>query len=81
MIDYLVPNFFLERDGYNGGMHTKFERELCTVGSVYRAHVVSSLSTMRSDFLLIEPPNRLWYKLASKEQGRIERTTTSRALC
>ena len=56
MIDYLVPDFFISPspDG-SGGMHTKVERVRQAVGSIYRLHVGSDLSEMRSDFLLIEP--------------------------
>ena len=56
MIDYLVPQFFIDSDSYgSGGMHTKVERVCQAVGSIYRLQVGSNLSEMRSDFLLIEP--------------------------
>ena len=56
MIDYLVPEFFVNPspDG-SGGMHTKVDRVRRAVGSIYRLHVGSDLSEMQSDFLLIEP--------------------------
>ena len=56
MIDYLVPNFFINPspDG-SGGMHTKVERVCQAVSSTYRLQVSSDLSEMRSEFLLIEP--------------------------
>ena len=56
MIDYLVPDFFinLSPDG-SGGMHTKVERVCQAVSSTYRLQVSSDLSEMRSEFLLIEP--------------------------
>ena len=56
MIDYLVPQFFIDNDSYgSGGMHTKVERVRQAVSSIYRLHVDSDLSKMRSNFLLIEP--------------------------
>ena len=56
MIDYLVPEFFVNPSpGGSGGMHTKVDRVRRAVGSIYRLHVGSDLSEMQSDFLLIEP--------------------------
>lgn len=56
MIDYLVPQFFLEHHGTSsGGMHTKVDRVSRAAGEIYQLHVGSDLSEMRSDFLLIEP--------------------------
>ena len=56
MIDYLVPDFFIDGDSCgSGGMHTKVDRVRRAVSSIYRLHTGSDLSEMRSDFLLIEP--------------------------
>ena len=56
MIDYLVPQFFIDSESYgSGGMHTKVERVRQAIGSIYRLHVGSDLSEMQSRFLLIEP--------------------------
>ena len=55
MIDYVVPSFFTEQTGYSGGMHTKVDRVQRAAGSIYRINVVSDISEIRSDFVLIEP--------------------------
>ena len=56
MIDYLVPKFFAHLSPkHNGGMHTKVDRVRRAVGELYEIHVISDLSLMRSEFLLIEP--------------------------
>lgn len=55
MIDYLVPQFFIESTGYSGGMHTKVARVKRAIRGTYRVHIGSDLSEMRSEFLLIEP--------------------------
>ena len=56
MIDYLVPKFFAHLSPkHNGGMHTKVDRVRQAVGELYEIHVISDLSLMRSEFLLIEP--------------------------
>ena len=54
MIDYLVPQFFLEITA-SGGMHTKVARVRRASSSLYQMHVGSDLGSMRSAFLLIEP--------------------------
>ena len=56
MIDYLVPEFFVNPSpGGSGGMHTKVDRVRRAASSIYRVHVGADLSEMQSDFLLIEP--------------------------
>ena len=56
MIDYLVPEFFAHLSPkHNGGMHTKVDRVRRAVGELYEVHVISDLSSLRSDFVLIEP--------------------------
>ena len=56
MIDYLVPEFFIDPPaGFSGGMHTKVKRVEEATRATYRIRVGSDLSKMRSDFLLIEP--------------------------
>lgn len=55
MIDYVVPSFFTERRAYSGGMHTKVDRVQRAAGLIYRINVVSDISQLRSEFVLIEP--------------------------
>ena len=56
MIDYLVPKFFAHLSTkHNGGMHTKVDRVRRAVGDLYEIRVISDLSSLRSEFLLIEP--------------------------
>ena len=56
MIDYLVPKFFAHLSPkHNGGMHTKVDRVRRAVSELYEIRVISDLSSMRSEFLLIEP--------------------------
>ena len=56
MIDYLVPNFFAHLSTkHSGGMHTKVDRVRRAVSELYEIRVISELSSMRSEVLLIEP--------------------------
>ena len=56
MIDYLVPDFFAHLSTkHSGGMHTKVDRVRRAVGELYKIYITSDLSSLRSDFVLIEP--------------------------
>ena len=56
MIDYLVPDFFAHLSTkHSGGMHTKVDRVRRAVSELYEIRVISDLSSIRSEFLLIEP--------------------------
>lgn len=56
MIDYLVPDFFAHLSTqHSGGMHTKVDRVRRAVSELYKIYVTSDLSSLRSDFVLIEP--------------------------
>ena len=71
MLDYLVPQFFLQHSADSGGgMHTKVERVRRAVSSIYRLHVGSELSEMRSDFLLIEPLYFRMSQMFEEEEDR-----------
>ena len=51
MIDYLVPDFFAHLSPkHSGGMHTKVDRVRRAVGELYEIHVISDLSSLRSEF-------------------------------
>ena len=56
MIDYLVPDFFAHLSTkHSGGMHTKVDRVRRAVSDLYKIYITSDLSSLRSDFVLIEP--------------------------
>ena len=56
MIDYLVPKFFAHLSTkHSGGMHTKVDRVRRAVSELYKIYIISDLSSVRSEFLLIEP--------------------------
>ena len=56
MIDYLVPDFFTHLSTeHSGGMHTKVDRVRRAVSDLYKIYITSDLSSLRSEFVLIEP--------------------------